>query len=68
MAIEGPFGTSSTDVFDYETVVCCGAGKGNKFFLFYFDLHIISKEVHFTDLCVALFEFIYLEYFFTFIP
>ena len=28
VAIEGPFGTSSQDVFDYETVVCCGAGIG----------------------------------------
>jgi len=28
IAVEGPFGTSSQDIFDYETVVCCGAGIG----------------------------------------
>jgi hypothetical protein len=28
VAIEGPFGTSSQDIFDYEKVICCGAGIG----------------------------------------
>ena len=60
IAIDGPFGASSQDVFDYEYAVCVGAGIGVTPFasllrsIFYkkrLNLKILLKKVHFIWIC-----------------
>jgi NADPH oxidase len=38
LRIDGPFGTASTDIFKFETVMLIGAGIGTVLLLSYFPL------------------------------
>ena len=60
IAIDGPFGASSQDIFDYEYAVCVGAGIGVTPFasllrsIFYkkrLNTRILLKKVHFVWIC-----------------